>query len=491
MREVDPSRNLVAALRAPPAIPAGVTARDLAAVVFRRQRVILTVFCWILLTAALGAIWIGPRLSPARYASSLKFMIKKDRFDAVVTSADRAVPGITTAVSPQEVQSEIELLKSADVLEGLAAEAQAPLERLRESLQAEPVIAGRNVTSWIAVRYTAPDRGEVARVLAKLPEVYLQKHLRMNGRPEALEYFRSQAEAGEEELQAAETALAEFRKDEPPLAAEARQQPALLKLAEVERQRIDAEAAIRETESRVAELARQLSEIPAVLLTMRPVEESPYLGRLKTQLLELENQRALATYHRDIEKLDARVAEVRQAITAESEAAGTRASQVVPNPARGPLEAEHRQTQVQLAGLRSRRAVLAVQERVWREELSAAHRIAVENGVETADLLRAVKTAEENAQVYRRKYAEAREADLLDQKRVVNVVVAEGARPPEPVPSRSLGYFLAIGLLAAAGGGAAAGLAAERLDHSLHTPLELERCTAAPVLACIPHLKDG
>src|SRR6185369_13900795 len=157
MRDVDPSRNLVAALRAPPAIPAGVTARDLAAVIFRRKRVILTVFSWILLTATLGAIWIGPRWSPTRYASSLKFIIKKDRFDAVVTSADRAVPGITTAVSPQEVQSEIELLKSADVLEGLAAEAQAPLERLREALQAEPVVAGRNVTSWIAVRYTAPD----------------------------------------------------------------------------------------------------------------------------------------------------------------------------------------------------------------------------------------------------------------------------------------------------------------------------------------------
>jgi capsular polysaccharide biosynthesis protein len=101
-----------------------------------------------------------------------------------------------------------------------------------------------------------------------------------------------------------------------------------------------------------------------------------------------------------------------------------------------------------------------------------------------------VKTAEENAQFYRRKFAEAREADLLDQKRVVNVVLAESARAPEPVRSRSLGFFLAIGLLAAAGSGAVAGFAAERLDHSVHTPLELERYTSVPVLACVPQLKD-
>ena len=490
MRDVHPSRDLVARLPASAAPPASLTARDVAAVLFRRQRVILTVFCWILLTAVLGAIWIGPRLKPARYSAGLKLMIKKDRFDAVVTPSDRAVPGITTAVRPQEVQSEIELLKSADVLERLASEARAPLERLEEALQAQPVTAGRNTTSLIAVRYTSPDRGEVARVVEKLPEVYLQKHLSMNRRPEALEHFRSRAEAADEELQASEAELAEFRKEEPALAGEMQQQPALLKLAELERQRIEAEAAIRDTESRVGELARQLGAVPPVLVTARPSEESPYLARLRTQLLELENQRALTTYRREMEKLDRRLAEVRQAAAAESEA-GAQAVREVPNPARGPLEAEHRQTQVLLAGLRSRRAVLAAQERAWREELAAARRITAENAVGLAELLRRVKTAEENAQFYHRKYAEAQDAGLLDQKRVLNVVVAEGPRPPAPVRSRSLGFLLAAGFLAAAGGGAAAGFAAERLDHAVHTPRELEGCTSLPVLACIPRLKDA
>ena len=101
-------------------VAGGRTARDLAAVLFRRKKIIIFWFASILAGVLLGAAWLRPYFFPAQYAAGLKFILKKDRFDAVVTPADRAVPGLTTTVSPQEVFSEIELLKSADVLERLA-----------------------------------------------------------------------------------------------------------------------------------------------------------------------------------------------------------------------------------------------------------------------------------------------------------------------------------------------------------------------------------
>jgi uncharacterized protein involved in exopolysaccharide biosynthesis len=489
MREAYPSRELLAAPGLP-APPASVTARDVAAVLFRRRRVISSVFLGVLLTTTSGVIWLMPRLSPVRYTSRLRLMIKKDRFDAVVTPADRAVPGITTAVSAQEVQSEIEILKGADVLDRLAAETRMPAGRIREGLTAMPVVAGRNITSLIEVRYTGSEKDEVSRVLEKLPEIYLQKHLQVNRRPEVLEYFQSQAETFEEELRLAEAELAEFRSALPLLVIEAQQQ-IVQKLSESAKQRMEAEAAIREAESRAAELARQLSELPPTLATRRVRADTAVLSRLQVQLGEAEKERSQARLHREIEKLDRRLAELHDAIAAESAAAEWAASEVIPHPMRATIEAEHRQNRVALAGLRSRLAVLAAQERTGREELAAARQISTENAADLAAMGRAVKAAEDNARLYRKKYEEAREADLLDQRRLVNVVVAEQPSAPAPVRSQKLWYFLGVGLLLAVGSGAAAGFASERLDHSIHSPPDLESCTGLAVLACIPQARRG
>ena len=485
---------------------AGTTLRDVVAVLFRRKRIILGLFCSMLLTIGLAVTWLQPYLDPPRYVSGLKFIFKKDRFDAVVTPADRAVPGLTTTVSPQEIHSEIELLKSSDVLERLAREAQvAPLHagpaapgeretrqalrRLSQDLVAEPVVAGRNTTNLIAVRYTASDPAEVLRVLNRLPEIYLEKYLSVNRRPAALEYFRSQSESSEQQLREAEEELAEFEKQQPALAVEGHQHQARQKLLELEKQRAETEAAIREAESRAAELARQLTALPATTTTTRPLPEPAYLGRLKTQLLELENQRAQVTFYREIEQLDRRIGELRQAIASETQAWAGRAEENVPNPLRAPFEAEVLRNQVSLAGLRARRASLIEQERTGREQLAAARLIAAENAVPLAELTRNVKAAEENSLYYRKKYAEAREADLLDQKRVFNVSVAEGPRSPERVEKRGAWFYLAIGFLLAAAGASAAGFTAEMLDHSIHTPRQLENHSSLAVLACLPESK--
>ena len=148
----------------------GTSVRDVAAALFRRRRIIFVVFCSILAGSLAGSMWLWPLIFPPRYAAGMKFILKKDRFDAVVTPADRAVPGFITSVSAQEIHSEIEILKSADVLDrvGRAARVQS-FERLRRDLVAEPVVAGRNITNLIAVRYSSPDREEVARVLDALP----------------------------------------------------------------------------------------------------------------------------------------------------------------------------------------------------------------------------------------------------------------------------------------------------------------------------------
>ena len=457
----------------------GRTLRDVAAVIFRRQRIILTLFVSLFGIAAVAVVGVRPRLDPPQWTAGLRFLVRRDRVDPVVTPSDRPPPGPPAAVTPQEVLAEIELVKSADVVEQVAREAGAPLERLQQGLAAEPVASGRNTTNLIAVRYSSPDRAEVVRVLSKLPEVYLQKYLSVNRRPGVVEYFRSQAEVHEGQLREAEEELTGFEKDLPALAVEGK---------ESERPRADAEAGLRDAESRAVELERQLSKTPLSLTRVREAEESPYLGRLKNQLLELENRRAQATRYREIVPMEARIADLGRRIAAETR--GPTEESVV-NPARAQLEAEARRWQVELAGLRARGAVLAGEERRRREQAAAARLITAENSVQLAELRRQVKAAEEIFLLYRKKYAEAREAELLDRNRVLNVSLAESPRAPTRVEKRSLAFYLGWSWVLALAISMAAGFATDLLDHSIHTPRELEDCSSLVVLACIPESRKG
>lgn len=486
------SLDLVPAASAVCEPPAGVTARDVAAVLFRRRRIILAVFLAILGGAVLGVTWLAPLLSPPRFAAGLKFIIKKERFDALVTPGERSMPGLSTSVSAQEVYSEVELLRSADVLEALARQTglTSALDRLGRDLVVEPVAAGRNLTNLIAVRYSATDPLEVRRVLEKLPDVYLEKHLSMNRRPAALEYFRSQAELFEEQLRETEEELVDFEKQRSPQATETNSQQVVRKLIGIEEQRLQAETGIREGDSRAGELERQLKALPATVSAPRPAPGSPYLERLKTELLDLENRRAQATFYRDIEKLDRRIEETRRAAAAEDVAAAARAAPAEPNPLRAALESERLRNQVQLAGLRARRTGLAEQERAAREQLAASRWAAAEDAAEFKVLTRSVKEAEENFALYRKKYADAREADSLDEKRVLNVAVAEGPRAPAPVHKRRSWFYLAIGFVLATVVAGAAGFGVEILDHSIHTPRQLEGCAGLGVLACVPEVRQ-
>lgn len=467
------------------------TPRDLAAVFFRRKAIIGVLFGSVLAGSAVGAIYLRPRLFPPRYASEIRFLLRKDRFDAVVTPSDRAVPTLNTSVAPQEIQSEIEILRSSDVLDRLAREARvASVERLEGSLTVEPVTAGRNFTNLIAVRYSSPDRAEVARVLDALPRIYVEKYVAVNRRPAAVEYYRSQADDFEQQLRQAEADLAEFEKGQPELAAGDVAQRAQQKLSDLEKQKSDSESAVREARSRIAELTRELAAIPATIRAARQLREDSYLERLRSDLLEAQNRRSEAKFYREIDRLDARIRELRQQIQ-EAQSQGGSFEEDLSNPLRQAVEGELVQAKAALAGQQSRLASISEQEHKAREELAAARLIAAENASEKAELSRNVKIAEEGYLLYRKKYTEAAEAEALDQKGVLNVSVAEPARPPSRVASRGIWFYLAASVFLASAIAAAGGFAAELADHSIHTPAQLEAYTSLSVLACIPQLKRG
>lgn len=84
--------------------------RDLIAIGFRQKRAIVITF-WSLLAGAI----LATVMMPSDYQASIKFLIERSRIDPVV-SAGHDAESVKTDVTEEELNSEVELIKSDDVL---------------------------------------------------------------------------------------------------------------------------------------------------------------------------------------------------------------------------------------------------------------------------------------------------------------------------------------------------------------------------------------
>ena len=122
MKELNVS--LIDAPRPPRPAP---TVRDWAAVGFRRSRAIICSFLLVF-----GGVVLITWLTPARYESDTEILVKRERIDPIVTADKNTQPVIPADVTEQDINSEVELLKSRDLLEkvavssGLATQGERP-----------------------------------------------------------------------------------------------------------------------------------------------------------------------------------------------------------------------------------------------------------------------------------------------------------------------------------------------------------------------------
>lgn len=93
------------------------TLRDVLAIVFRHRRLIALSFLGIFSGAILTAV-----LQRDTYEAGMEILVKRDRVDPIVTPEAVAAPRPTTEVSEEELNSEVELLKSRELLEKVVIE---------------------------------------------------------------------------------------------------------------------------------------------------------------------------------------------------------------------------------------------------------------------------------------------------------------------------------------------------------------------------------
>ncbi len=157
--------------------------RELAATLFRRPKLVTGSF-GIFLFATMAIVLLSPR-----YESHFKVLLRRGRFDPVVSSQPPSLMDLTRPdISEEELNSEVELLRDEDLLKqvvtmsGLipadtpAAAREAEIEHAARKVARRLDVDSLKKSDLIQVSYKDADPERAARILSTLASVYTNKH---------------------------------------------------------------------------------------------------------------------------------------------------------------------------------------------------------------------------------------------------------------------------------------------------------------------------
>lgn len=478
----------------------GIRPRDVLAVGFRHKRVVMLCFCGILLGTIATAM-----LEPKQYSATTQFLIERERVDPVISPGANQTTGPTPSeVSEEELNSEVALLQSDDVLRevtlacglqnrrgllsyvlGMPDEAKRTakaVNRLKRDLNIELV----RKSNIISVSYAANDPQLAARVLNVLDEAYLRKNVAVHRPPGQFEFFDQETERYKKNLADAETQLKAFSNQEDGVAPQVDRDITLQKLNEFHASLQQTRADMAGTQERILALEKQAKITPQRLTTQaRETDDAQVLQGLKNTLVNLELKRTeLLTKYQPtyplVQEVDKQLADAKNAIASE-EAKPIREETTDRNPTYAWINEELAKAKADYSALQARAAALVA----IVAKYDATAKDLEQKDILQQDLLREVKTDEENYLLYQRKREEARMTDALDRTRILNVAVAEQATAPT-LPSNSPLTLLLVGGLLAVTVSFGAAFTLEYLDPSFRTPSEVAAELNIPVLAAVP-----
>ena len=489
----------------------GITLKELLPQLMRQRKLAALTFCGVSLGAVIAAL-----LLPKQYEAQMKFLVKQERVDPVV-SADTRVTPVRPEVTEVELQSEVELLKSRELLEkvitaaGLsqargdtssllsasapenptAGASSAPpdraqiareLRRFEKTLKVEPL----RKTNLIKVTYRAKDPTLAARVLQLLADFYLERHLALHRHAGAFDFFQRQAQQYREQLDVAESRLSEFGRRKGVLSAPLQKEIALRQLNDAEDVHQRTLAAIGEVEKKLRSLEAQAASLPLRVTTqVRVADNSVLLQQLTSALLNLELKRVelmqkFAPGYPPLVGIEKQIELTRAALQA-AQKSPVRDETTDRDTTHVWIENEIARARTERTALQARAAETARVRDLYHSRVAG---LAADAAIEQ-DLLRAAKVAEENYLLYLRKKEEARISDALDKQRIANVSIAEAPTAPSLPVGRSWVWTAFLGVLLAIVTSLGLAFIVNAVSPYFRTVEELERVLQVPVLATV------
>jgi len=371
-----------------------------------------------------------------RYESHFKVLLRRGRFDPVVSSEPPSAMDFTRAdITEEELNSEVELLRDKDLLKQVVktaglipadtpdsdrpAKIEKAVRKLAQRLDVEAV----KKSDLIQVNYkdTSPERA--ARILSALSTIYVRRHTDLQRPPGEIQFFDQQTAEYEKRLHRSEAELVHFTRARGVASAALERDIALEKLGEADAgyRQIDQDRV--ETEHRIASLREQLKSFPTRSVTLKRWADNPeVLAKMKTHLLELQVKRTelLSRFepsYRLVQEVEQEIAETRASIAAEA-LTPVRDETTDKDPNYEWARMEMEKAQVQRDGLQARQSDASAQ-------VASLHTLAQQMqsaSVDQQDLMRTAKAEENNYLLYLHKREEARIGDALAPGAIVHAV---------------------------------------------------------------------
>lgn len=475
----------------------GFSLREVATAMFRQKWMIISVF--IVIFALVG---VTTFLLPDQFESRTKILVKNSRADVIVSPEQNNNLTLTGEVSEAQVNSEIELIQSWDLLEavvkkaGLAREFEkngqekmpVAIEKAIRQLEKKLSIAPVKKANIIAISYSAASPQQAVTVLKSLTELYLERHLQVHHVPGTDEFFKAQAVEYERRLKDAEFALLEFEVKNNIVSLNLQKEIGLKRVVDSETELQAASMGSIEVARRLETLNQQLQALePRVTTQMKSLPHQYSIERLNTMKMELWHKRTqllnrFQPEDRLVKEIDQQIADTVASLEKISKLQSVEQTSDI-NPLRQSVELELGRARTELITKQSRQESLTRLAQENRAKLSALESTTLKH----SELERRVKELQDNYQLFAKKRDEALVTAALDKQKISNVSIAETPSTPSLPSSPNRKLNLLLGLFLAGFLGVSSAVGAEFLRDTVHTPRELEAISKYPVLATIPH----
>ncbi|MBI4557565.1 MAG: hypothetical protein HY706_08280 [Candidatus Hydrogenedentes bacterium] len=461
--------------------------RDILTILFKRKALIL-----LFTVGVVGVVFVGNYAWPPTYESSAKVRLMRGReVSQPEPTVMRSAASIAMVqMTPEDVNSEIELIYSQDVLEQVAKRLelekglpvgggplkilfngvkrvwdaiqyalqfktapealQGAVEGLHEAILVEPV---KN-SHVLEIRCRLGDPILARNVLRETIDAYTKKHLEVFASPQGSPFFVEQMRRVEVDLAKAQSALEVFRQGHQITSVEAEKQLLLEQISDGKKLLVQ----LAESETATEAVSAGAGD-SAITAALSRATDNTVVTEMQLRLLEsvLERNRimqSLGPKHPDV-----------VAVTSEIENAQARLREAI-STTRTTTESKVRELDERLKTLNELAAKLDELEREVRIQATAY-------------------------EYYAQKREEARVTDAMAKAGISNIkIVSAASLPTSPILPRKL-LNLAAALVSGLVGGLGIAFFLEYLDHGIKTPEDVQHFLKIPPMASFLHSAAG
>jgi uncharacterized protein involved in exopolysaccharide biosynthesis len=458
-------------------------------------------FLWTVITILLATIVIT-LLTPEQYASDMKFLIQNTRGNVVVTPERTNSASTPSDVTDTQVNSELEILHSHDVVDAIAdpewatnPEQQRDSDRIRrheklltafeKRFRTEAVLRSNIINATILADSPEKARDE----LEHLSAAYLAEHRRLQRPGGASQFFASEAERIRKDWDAASQKLVNFQQAHQILSLSNREGDLEGRIQDHERDLLAADAELKEIDAKLSGSSSRLKDLPMRQTTEEKVLPNPEsLGHLNTLLVELQNRRtALLTNYkaddRSVRELDQQIATTNAALSDASRMAAHEETTDV-DPAWEQLHKDFLETEIARQQAQAHRASLISQLTSLKQDVANLQGLTVQfNNLEAQ-----ANRLKENYELYAQKRDQAQIEDAMDEEKLLSVTIAQQPTLSHEVARPKRLTNILAGLVVSIFLGLCLMYFTEISRSTIATPREFDLFSRHPLLATVPRV---